>query len=572
MKKIFTTIALITSLGSFYAQDTTSNRLISVTAYPNRINFFRDTISQLTTVDIDSVTQASTGSSSAGFAIFINPINKKLITVADSLYNGGNRNFYDLNPFTGKRKLIMSNNKFFTSFETTNTGRVFGVIGQNTSGTDVSGDLYEFNLTTKTSTLVTNIPTNSNTKTALGFNPVNSLLYGFSFHWGGGDTITTINLSTFAKTRFVTDFNGEQIDGAYYLAPDTFLLSSYNGKFLYYKISTNSIVKIKSNLNDNQKDATKIDLINSAATRSYCAGDSLLLPTYYSGNNYHWYKNGVAIANATNDSFYVKTPGVYKVLADITPGKAIWSESINVTQLSLPVVNISTPQGTSFCQNDSVKIVGTFGGTYQWYKNGTLLAGATSNTYTVKNPGHYNMIKTNANGCKDSASVGVNITVNPLPVVSIASQTVHCTTETQFTLTGGSPSGGNYSGTGVISNSSFNPSASGAGSYLITYSYTDANSCVNTATTSLVVSVCSGLTNINKVIETVYPNPFNNQLNLQLSSSNSSIELIDAIGNVVLKKQVKSNETLELSNLANGIYSLKISTNDHTTVIKVVKQ
>ncbi len=51
-------------------------------------------------------------------------------------------------------------------------------------------------------------------------------------------------------------------------------------------------------------------------------------------------------------------------------------------------------------------------------------------------------------------------------------------------LTGGTPSGGVYSGTGVTG-TNFNSSTAGAGLFTLTYTYTDVNGCVNTATNTM---------------------------------------------------------------------------------------
>src|SRR4029077_6822663 len=74
---------------------------------------------------------------------------------------------------------------------------------------------------------------------------------------------------------------------------------------------------------------------------------------------------------------------------------------------------------------------------------------------------------TDANGC--SASDSTSVTVNPLPVVSISPVASMCINASVVTLTG-SPVGGTFSGTGVSGNT-FNPSASGAGTFVISYSY-----------------------------------------------------------------------------------------------------
>ena len=89
---------------------------------------------------------------------------------------------------------------------------------------------------------------------------------------------------------------------------------------------------------------------------------------------------------------------------------------------------------------------------------------------------------TNGNGCLSSASS--NITVNPLPTVSVSSITPICAGAASFLLTSGSPSGGNYSGSG-ITNNYFDPAAVGSGTTSYTYSYS--NGCSASASGTITV-------------------------------------------------------------------------------------
>lgn len=84
----------------------------------------------------------------------------------------------------------------------------------------------------------------------------------------------------------------------------------------------------------------------------------------------------------------------------------------------------------------------------------------------------------------------VNVTLTPFNAV--------CANTPDFTLTGGSPSGGTYSGTGV-SNGVFSPSSAGTGTHTITYTYdgVSANQSVTVKsipniTTSGNTTICSG--------------------------------------------------------------------------------
>ena len=54
--------------------------------------------------------------------------------------------------------------------------------------------------------------------------------------------------------------------------------------------------------------------------------------------------------------------------------------------------------------------------------------------------------------------------------------------------------GGTFSGDGV-SSGNFDAATAGVGTHTITYSYTDANACTNSAATDIEVTVCTGLLN-----------------------------------------------------------------------------
>jgi large repetitive protein len=85
-----------------------------------------------------------------------------------------------------------------------------------------------------------------------------------------------------------------------------------------------------------------------------------------------------------------------------------------------------------------------------------------------------------ATGC--SATGTANFTVNNLPVVTFAALNPICVSAAPIALSGGSPAGGNYSGTGVAANM-FGPAQAGPGVHTLTYTYTDPGTgCTNSAT------------------------------------------------------------------------------------------
>ncbi len=81
----------------------------------------------------------------------------------------------------------------------------------------------------------------------------------------------------------------------------------------------------------------------------------------------------------------------------------------------------------------------------------------------------------------------VTITVNALPIMTCPADFNVAIDVAPFTLTGATPPGGAYSGDGVTADV-FDPATAGLGPHLITYTYTDANTCTNTCTFTITVT------------------------------------------------------------------------------------
>ncbi len=80
-----------------------------------------------------------------------------------------------------------------------------------------------------------------------------------------------------------------------------------------------------------------------------------------------------------------------------------------------------------------------------------------------------------------SGSCTFEITVNPLPEVTCPENFSVCLEAEPWMLNGGLPLGGIYSGTGV-NEGMFDPEVAGPGDHVITYTYTDENTCVDFCT------------------------------------------------------------------------------------------
>jgi hypothetical protein len=189
-------------------------------------------------------------------------------------------------------------------------------------------------------------------------------------------------------------------------------------------------------------------------------------------------------------------------------------------------------------------------------------ASSTSGTITV----------TANNTCGSSTAATLPITVNTLPTVNLSlTLDTLCLNSSPLSLSGGMPSGGIYSSVGVISGI-FDPTT--IGTFTITYSYTDANSCSNTASENIVVDACLGLGQ--DVITDgimLYPNPFINSIFITPNDVDLDLFIFNTLGSAVYNKHLsqKQNE-IDLSELPDGVYFVNILIDKEIFTMKIVKQ
>ena len=102
-------------------------------------------------------------------------------------------------------------------------------------------------------------------------------------------------------------------------------------------------------------------------------------------------------------------------------------------------------------------------------------AGTTTITYTVE-----------VDGC--SATTTLDIVVNPLAEITFPEVAALCVDAAPITLSA-TPAGGTFSGTGVDATGlTFDPALAAIGDNIITYEFTDANGCVNSAEIDIIVN------------------------------------------------------------------------------------
>jgi hypothetical protein len=274
---------------------------------------------------------------------------------------------------------------------------------------------------------------------------------------------------------------------------------------------------------------------------------------------------------ATTSTINVSTSGKYWVKGSNTNG-CLNTDTINIALGVFPIVTLGSD--TAFCAGKTVTLyAGNPGSSYLWN------TGATTSTIAVGTIGTYSVVVTNSTSCKSSDVI--NITSKPNPTVSLvfSGQTRFCPTETIRLLSEGAPSGGVYIGSG-ITGTNFNASAAGQGTYIIYYSYTASNGCSNLAKDTLIVNACVGVEELdNSLGLNVYPNPNSGLFTLEINASseiNAHIAVTSIDGRLVYEDNAEGTvlvtKSVNISELANGIYYLTVSTKDAKRTYKVLKQ
>lgn len=216
-------------------------------------------------------------------------------------------------------------------------------------------------------------------------------------------------------------------------------------------------------------------IVNDA---SVCQGSTTQLDAGYPGGTHVW------STGDTGRVLTVSTAGSY--IVTVTSNGCSGSDTAQVTTTAPPTVDAGADQ--TICQGETVTIGSApiSGTTYNWIPTFGLVSPQASQTdATPQNTTSYILIA-QQNGC--TASDTVTITVNSAPAATFTGLAgPYCENDNNDVILQGSPSGGVFSSnaTGGI----FNPASAGAGTYSITYTYTDVNTtCVGRDTQTVTVN------------------------------------------------------------------------------------
>ena len=141
---------------------------------------------------------------------------------------------------------------------------------------------------------------------------------------------------------------------------------------------------------------------------SVCNDDTFNLRiTIYEGDSIQWYKNDMAIENATSASLLINSAGIYYAQIFNVSGVSIFSDSLRIADVNIPRPNITSGGGFLFSSSQTGN---------QWFVDGVPIPGATSISFKPLKPGSYSVLVIREN-CLSEISLpymfGILIYPNP---------------------------------------------------------------------------------------------------------------------------------------------------------------
>jgi hypothetical protein len=303
-----------------------------------------------------------------------------------------------------------------------------------------------------------------------------------------------------------------------------------------------------------------LPVLNTVVTPStLCVGKTATIVAY-GANTYTW-------NNGPTGSSLLVTPGVNTVynLSGESQAGCLNSATVSV---NVSTNSLTVSSAASLCKGSALTLTASGAVTYTW-SNGANFASIpvspTSNTtYTVDGTDMFD--------CKISSMVPVTVN-NPPTVTANASKANVCRNE-PVTL-----SASGTANTYTWSNSTTGPVATIINQVDVVYSFTvtgeDNNGCTATAIVTVSVNKCVGINEFGKAgLEArVFPNPVGSMLTVELNNSSAKfIEVTDLSGRLILSKSGDSQAMdLDVSSLADGVYYIKLRSDDMTEIFKIVK-
>ena len=291
-----------------------------------------------------------------------------------------------------------------------------------------------------------------------------------------------------------------------------------------------------------------------SGTTVACLGSSVTLTDGFSGGT--WTSSTSAVASVNSTSGEVTTAGIGTTTITYSISNAFGCSSMVTSSFTVDTFPLSSllPAGGSatLCPGSSVMLSVSSvasGLTYQWYKDGTLIAGATDVNYSASADGLYSV--TISNGTCSETLTGVNVVAPVLPAIhpGIGSILYTGSYSTYQWYLNGAP---------ILGATTSVYNATTPGSY--TVMVTSGSGCV-VMSAPFVVSGGGGgggstaVVNVTAADIKLYPNPATSVIHID-APVKVDVSVFSPEGQLLIRSEDATD--IDVSNLANGMYMVLV--------------
>ncbi len=380
-------------------------------------------------------------------------------------------------------------------------------------------------------------------------------------------------LCNYTWTASSSNISGETSSGSGNSIIDILTNTTNSNQSINYQIK---LISQSTGCTNNQNISVLVKpkpIVNTQNSFTKCSGDTVNLQL--NGNiineTYSWYavdnlnvtgeKLNPQTTNLINDKLVNHTTSVQSVNYNITPisecGNGIAQTiSILIFPIPRPIITASGP--LTFCTGGNVNLTSDNYSQYKW-SNGNL-----TNSISVNQTGKFYVNVTNQDGCKgnsDTLSIIVNTIPNPLITKNGSTLKSNYTSGNQWYFNGVLIAGAVYD--------TYIPVSNGVYSNKVLK-----NACLGISNDIYIGDV--GLIELQSSFLSIFPNPTNGTFKISSpTESINSIVVFDNLGKIVFSNyeiQKEKEHSIDLINCADGMYTVKVTSNSKSNTSKIFLQ
>lgn len=252
-------------------------------------------------------------------------------------------------------------------------------------------------------------------------------------------------------------------------------------------------------------EAEKLKLTANGPT-TFCEGKSVVLKAPEGNYSYTWFKDDRLLTGSKAADFLPHETGEYKVQIASAASGCTSTDSMIVRVNPKPLASILPPSAKVACAGDTIRLMAVANPlySYQWLNAGKVLDQEVKSALTVTQTGHFVVTVTDTNQCQ-STSDEVLLQFNAAPPAAITPFPAVCENAPVRLALTAEPGGGTFAGlgraAGAVTGSEFDPTKTGPGEYVITYTLNQVgNTCPGRARQTVIVLPAPSITVANATV------------------------------------------------------------------------